>query len=139
MNYQIAIAGGITLLAFFAHALVGIREALSTAPAKSPQKANVDRNDVVERNWVQSMCAFQLVTIDLLALSVLLFVLAFTDLLGSKQVIAFCLVAFYFLWGSAWLLQLLFLKRRPKDFLLLSQWLFWFVCAGLIYWGAQSL
>jgi len=139
MNYQIAIAGGITLLAFFAHALIGIREALSTAPAKLTQRKNVDECAVVERNWVQSICAFQLVTIDLLALSVLLFVLAFTDILGSKQVIALCLAAFYFLWGSAWLLQLFVLKRRPKDFLLLGQWMFWFVCAGLIYWGAQSL
>ena len=139
MNYPIAVAGAITLLAFFAHTLVGIREALSTAPVKLATKDNSTNFEVVERNWVQSLCAFQLVTIDLLALSVLLFVLAFTDILGSEQLLAFGLSAYYFLWGSAWLIQLLALKRRAKDFLLLSQWLFWFVCAGLIYWGAQSL
>jgi len=139
MNYPIAIAGGITLLAFFAHTFVGIREALSTAPAKLLQKENVANFEVVERNWVQSMCAFQMVTIDLLALSVLLFVLAFTEILGSEKLLALGLAGFYFLWGSAWLLQLLLLKRRTKEFLLLSQWLFWFGCSGLIYWGAQSL
>lgn len=139
MNYQIAIAGFITLIAFFAHTFVGIREALSTAPAKLTEKGNVVNFEVVERNWVQSICAFQMVTIDLLALSVLLFLLAFTDILGSKELLALGLAAFYLLWGIVWLLQLLFLKRRAKDFLLLSQWLFWFACAGLMYWGAQSL
>ncbi len=139
MNYQIAIAGGITLIAFFAHSFIGIREALSTAPSKLTAKENVANFEVVERNWVQSICAFQMVTIDLLALSVLLFLLAFTDTLGSKKLLALGLAAFYFLWGSAWLIQLLFFKRRAKEFLLLGQWLFWFVCAGLIYWGGQSL
>jgi hypothetical protein len=139
MNYQIAIAGFITLIAFFAHTFVGIRQALTTAPARLTEKGNVVNFEVVERNWVQSICAFQMVTIDLLALSVLLFLLAFTDILGSKELLALGLAAFYLLWGIIWLLQLLFLKRRAKDFLLLSQWLFWFVCAGLMYWGAQSL
>ncbi len=139
MNYQIAIAGFITLIAFFAHTFVGIRQALITAPARLTKKENVANFEVVERNWVQSICAFQMVTIDLLALSVLLFLLAFTDILGSKELLALGLAAFYLLWGIIWLLQLLFLKRRAKDFLLLSQWLFWFVCAGLMYWGAQSL
>ncbi len=139
MNYQIAIAGFITLIAFFAHTFVGIRQAPTTAPARLTKKENVANFEVVERNWVQSICAFQMVTIDLLALSVLLFLLAFTDILGSKELLALGLAAFYLLWGIIWLLQLLFLKRRAKDFLLLSQWLFWFVCAGLMYWGAQSL
>lgn len=34
MNHQIIIASGFTLLAFFAHILGGIREALSTELAK---------------------------------------------------------------------------------------------------------
>lgn len=139
MNYQIAIAGAITLLAFFAHTFVGIREALTTAPSKLAEKESVANFQEVERNWVQSICAFQMVTVDLLVLSALLFLLAFTDIIGQKQLVGFSLSAFYFLWGSAWLLQLAIFKRQTKDYLLLSQWLFWFVCAGLIFWGAQSL
>ncbi len=45
------------------------------------------------------MCAFQLVTIDLLALSGVLYLLAFTNALAPKQSIAFALVAIYLLWG----------------------------------------
>lgn len=139
MNYPIAIAGGLTLLALFAHTFVGIRESLSIAPAKLTEKGNVANFEVLERNWVQIMCAFQMITIDLLALSTLLFLLAFTDIIGQKQLLAFSLAVFYFLWGSAWLLQLVIFKRQAKDFLFLGHWLYWFVIASFIFWGAQSL
>lgn len=139
MNYQIAIVGCLTLLAFFAHIFGGIREALSTEPAKLTKTGSLANFEVVERNWVQSMCAFQLVTVDLLVLSTLLFILAFTDIFIQKQLIGFSLAAFYFLWGCAWLIQLVFLKRKGKDYLILGHWLFWFACSGLIYWGSLSL
>lgn len=138
MNYPIALAGLITLLAFFAHAFAGIREAMSTAPAKLTEKEKITDFVMLDRNWVQLICVFQLVSIDLLVLSSLAFLLAFTDIIIQKKLLAFSLATFYVLWGSAWLVQLFIFKRSVKDFLLLSQWLFWFVCAGLIYWGAQS-
>ena len=70
MNYPIAIAGCLTLLAFVAHVTGGIKQSLSIAPAKIAG-SQVERGvlETLERNWVQAMCAFQLVTIDLLALS----------------------------------------------------------------------
>lgn len=83
MNDQIALVGGLTLLAFFAHIFGSIREALSTEPAKLTEKGNLANFEVVERNWVQSMCAFQLVTV-IYFLSVLLFLLAFTDIFIQK-------------------------------------------------------
>lgn len=139
MNYQIAVAGCLTLLAFFAHVFGGIREARSTEPAKWIEKGRIAGFEVVERNWVQSMCAFQLVTVDLLVLSALLFLLAFTDVLIQKQLIGFSLAVFYFLWGCAWLFQLVSLKRKGKDYLILGHWMFWFLCSGLIVWGSLSL
>ena len=139
MNYPIAIAGCLTALAFLAHIFGGIRETLSTAPERLAEKTSIPNFETVERNWVQSVCAFQLVTVDLLVLSTLLFVLVFTDIIEPKKWVALALAAFYALWGVAWLVQLLALKRRAKDFLLLGHWLFWFGCAGLIFWGAQSL
>lgn len=139
MNYQLAIVGALTVLALIAHIFGGIRQALSVEPAKLADKENLERFEMLERNWVQSMCAFQLVTIDLLALSALLFSLAFTDVFVQKQRIGFALAAFYFLWGCAWLGQLFMLRRKARDYLLLGQWVFWFGCSALIYWGSLSL
>jgi hypothetical protein len=139
VNYPILAAGVITFLAFIAHTFVGNKEALSTAPGRLGNSTDGSGFETVERNWVQSMCAFQLVTVDLLVLSVLLFALGATDYINPERQVALALVVFYVLWGTAWVIQLVVLKRQGKDFLILSQWLFWFVCAVLIYWGAQSL
>lgn len=139
MNYQLTIVGCFTLLAFLAHMLGGVREALSVSPEKIANKNKLENYEALDRNWVQSMCAFQLVSVDLLVLSSLLFVLALTDWLVQKQLIAFGLSLIYFLWGCVWLIQLFALKRKPKDYLFLGHWVFWFLCSGLVYWGAQSL
>jgi hypothetical protein len=140
LNYPIAIAGGLTVLAFVAHVTGGLRQSLSIAPTKLAG-SHIERGalEVLDRNWVQTMCAFQLVTIDLLALSGVLYLLAFTNVLAPRQPIAFAVAALYFLWGCSWLVQLFALKRRPKDYLFLGHWTFWFLCAGLVFWGALSL
>ena len=139
MNYQLAIVGGLTALALFAHLFGGLRQLLSVEPAKLTDKAKLANFETLERNWVLSMCAFQLVTVDLLALSTLLFFLAFTDVFAQKQLMGFALAALYFLWGCAWFVQLFTLQRKAADYLLLGQWVFWFGCSALIYWGSLSL
>ena len=139
MNYQLATVGGLTALALVAHVFGGIRQSLSVEPAKLADKEKLANFEALDRNWVQSMCAFQLVTVDLLALSVLLFLLAFTDVFVQKQLIGFALAAFYFLWGCAWLVQIVALKRKAMDYLVLGHWSFWFGCSALIYWGSLSL
>jgi hypothetical protein len=138
MNYPITAAGAIVLLAFFAHTFVGNREALSTRPHREPDENRSDAASI-ERNWVQLLCAFQLVTINLFVLSVLLFVLGTTDLLPARREVALAAAGFFTLWGAVWLVQLFALRRRLKDYLLLGQWVFWFLCAGLLLWGAQLL
>ena len=139
MNYQIAIVGGLTALALFAHVFGGIRQLLSVEPAKLTDKEKLANFETLDRNWVLSMCAFQLVTVDLLALSALLFFLAFTDVFAHKQLLGFALAAFYFLWGCAWRVQLFTLRRKAIDYLLLGQWGFCFGCSAVIYWGSLSL
>jgi len=138
MNTPIAIAGVIVLLAFFAHTFIGNKEALSTRP-KPPRFGEGETVKEIERNWVQCMCAFQLVTVDLLALSALLFALATPDLLPARREITLIAAGFFALWGGVWVVQLLVLRRQLKDYLLLGQWAFWFVCAGLLMFGAKSL
>jgi hypothetical protein len=139
MNFPIISAGAIVFLAFIAHTVVGRREALSTRPPQTPAEDSDAAAVTIERNWVQLLCAFQLVTVDLLVLSVFLLVLGTTDLIPARREFALFGAGFFTLWGIAWLVQLLVLRRHRKDYLLLGQWAFWFVCAGLLLWGAQLL
>ena len=139
MNYQLATVATITAAAFFAHVFGGIPQSLSAEPLKIADKDKVPKLETPQRNWVQLMCAFQLVTIDLLAVSVLLFLVALTDVFVQKQLIGFSLAGLYFLWGCSWIVQLFTLKRPAKDYLLLGQWIFWFGCSAVIYWGSLSL
>ena len=107
MNYPITIAASLTLLAFAAHVTGGLRQTLSIAPSKFAG-SHIERRelDILDRNWVQVMCAFQLISVDLLVLAGVLYLLAFTDTLSPKQPIALALAAIYFLWGCSWVLQL---------------------------------
>jgi hypothetical protein len=85
------------------------------------------------------MCAFQLVSVDLLALSLVLYLLAFTEVLQPAREIAWGMSGIYLLWGLSWLVQLFALKRKAADYLRLGHWSFWYLCAGLVYWGSLSL
>jgi hypothetical protein len=138
VNYQFAIVGGLTSLALLAHVFGGIRQSLSIEPSKLTSTTQAANLEGLDRNWVQSVCAFQMVTVDLLALSALLFLLAFTNVIHQKQAVGFALSAFYFLWGCLWLIQLVVLRRKAMDYLVLGHWIFWFLCSALIYWGALS-
>jgi hypothetical protein len=138
MNTPIAAAGCLTLIALGAHSVGAFRQVLLTAPGRLTDRSR-ENFDVIERNWVMAVCAFQMVAIDLLVLTTLLFLLAFTQLIPQGRLLALALSAFFVLWGLAWAVQLLVFRRKLKDFFILSQWLYWFVCAGLVYWGAQSL
>ena len=133
MNYQLATVAAITAGAFLAHVLGGIPQSLTAEPAKLADKDKAASLELPQRHWVQLMCAFQLVTVDLLAVSVLLFLVALTDVFAQKQLIGFSLSALYFLWGCSWVVQLFALKRPAKDYLLLGQSIFWFGCSAVIY------
>jgi heme/copper-type cytochrome/quinol oxidase subunit 4 len=140
MNYPIAAACGLTVLAFVAHMTGGIRQSLSIEPRKvAGESVSQIKLKALDRNWVQTMCAFQLVSVDLLALSIALYLLAFKNVLSPAQPIAWSLAIVYLFWGLSWLVQLLALKRKPIDYLFLGHWSFWFLCSGLIYWGSLSL
>lgn len=140
MNNPIALAFGLICLAVLAHILGGIRESLAVRPKKmSGEQAKNMSFGRIERNWVQLMCAFQLVSIDLIAVAVVLYLLAFTSYLQPASQIAFGMAVFFAAWGIVWLVQLASLKRAKRDYALLGQWVLWFVCSGLLTWGARTL
>jgi len=131
MNVQILIVACVSLLAVIAHIFGGTLETASISPDKKDEK--------LTRNWKQSMCAFQMLAIDLLLVTVVLFVISLTDLISFEYELTLFFSLLFFLWGVVWLIQLFWLTSKAKTYLLLPQWFFWFVCSGLLYWGAQSV
>ncbi len=129
MNLPVLVVACISLLAFIAHACVGIKESASIAPDES--------NEKLTQYWKQSMCAFQMLTIDLLLVTIALFVIALTDLIAFEYGLTLFLSLLFFLWGVVWLVQLFFLKSKAKTYWVLAQWVGWFVCSGVLFWAAN--
>ena len=127
MNLPIFLAGCFSLAALAAHSIIGTRESASLAPKGTSQE--------LKTHWIQSMCAFQLVTIDLLAITIALFVIAVTDLIYFEKELSFIIAAIYAFWGMAWLIQLGFLKVTLKEYFKLPQWILFWVCSLLIFFG----
>ena len=98
MNIPFAAAALLLSVAFFAHLFVGTRETLSLKPdaENSTQQST--------RNWMQAVCAFQLVSVDLLLLAATACLLAFTRVFDGMEAAAARFVAAYLgLWYAAWL------------------------------------
>ncbi len=128
MNIPVLIVACLSLLAVIAHIVGGTIESASIAPSKT--------NEKLTRNWLQSMCAFQMLAIDLLLVTIVLFLISLTDFIAFEHELTLLLSLLFFLWGVVWLIQLFWLKSKVKTYLLLPQWIFWFICSALLYWGA---
>jgi len=83
------------------------------------------------------MCAFQMLAVDIGTIAGLLFVISLTDIIPFEREALLVLSLVYLLWGVVWLVQLFWLKSDGKTYLVLPQWVLWFVCSGLLYYGAQ--
>lgn len=127
MNLPVLIVACITLLAVFAHVLGGTKETAAIAPDQE--------NDKLTAHWVQAMCAFQMLSVDLLAVALLLFAVVFVDFGPIEDQILMALSALFFLWGAVWVVQVLWLKRSAATLLRLPHWVVWFVCSGLLLFG----
>jgi uncharacterized protein YhhL (DUF1145 family) len=130
MNIPIFIVAVISTLAVFGHVFGGTRDTASIAPTKEDKK--------LTRNWKQAMGAFQMLAVDLLLVTIALFVIALTDVIPFEHELTLFLSLLYFLWGLVWLIQMLWLKSEIKTYLNLPHWVLWFVCSGLLYYGAIS-
>lgn len=128
MNIPILIVACITLLAFLAHLFGGTRETAAIAPDGNDEKLTA--------HWVQAMCAFQMLSVDLLAVAALLFVIALGDLGAFEPTITLILALLYAAWGIVWIIQVKWLKRPSVGLMRLPHWMVWFFCAGLLFLGA---
>lgn len=104
MNIPALIVAAITLLAFLAHLFGGTRETAAIAPSRDDTKLSA--------YWVQAMCAFQMLAVDLLFIAALLFAIVFYDLGEIESTILLILSALYFLWGAVWLIQMAWVKKQ---------------------------
>lgn len=116
----------ILLAAVIAHVFVGTRETAALRPVDSH----------LTTHWAQAMCAFQMLSVDLLAVCVLLFAIALYDLGAIEPTLVLLLAALFLLWGVAWVIQTLWLQRDVKMLFRLPHWLVWFFCSGVLFWAA---
>jgi len=128
MNIPVLIVAVVTLLAFLAHLFGGTRETAAIAPAEGEDK--------LAAHWVQAMCAFQMLAVDLLVVAVALFAIVFTDLGPHESLIIQGFALLFFLWGTVWVIQVVWLKHEAVGLLRLPHWIVWFVCALLLLYGS---
>lgn len=129
MNIPFLAAALLLTAAFFAHLIVGTRETLSLQT-----DGEKDR-----RNWMQALCVFQLVSVDLFLTAAAAYLLACTQMAGVRREIAYFIAAYLGAWGVVWLVQLKAAGCGGKNYYLLGQWIMFFLCSGLMAWGAQVL
>ena len=120
----------VSLLAVVAHVLGGTRETAAIRPSGHDEKLTA--------HWIQAMCAFQMLSVDLLAVSLLLFAIAFWDLGPSEETYVLLLSLLFFLWGTVWAFQAWWIKKTPQYLFRLPHWVVWFACSGLLYWGTHA-
>lgn len=128
MNIWVLSVACITLIAFIAHVFVGTKETATIAPTSQDKSLTA--------NWVQAMCAFQMLSVDLLAVAAALFAVAFFDFGPAERPIVLLLCLLFFLWGLVWVIQLLWIKSPAATLLRLPHWVIWFFCSGLLYLGS---
>lgn len=128
MSISVLSVACITVIALVAHVFAGTRETAAIAPSSQGEKLTA--------NWVQAMCAFQMLSVDLLVVSVALFTVVFFDLGPMERPVVLLLSLLFFLWGLVWVIQLRWLKRPSASLLRLPHWMIWFLCSGLLYYGS---
>lgn len=128
MNIWVFSVACITLIAFLAHVFVGTKETASIAPTATDGKLTT--------NWVQAMCAFQMLSVDLLVVAAALFAIVFFDFGPMERPAVLSLSLLFFLWGVAWVVQMKWLNRRAATPWRLPHWIVWFVCSALLYLGS---
>ena len=128
MNIPVLIVACITLLAVIAHVIGGTRETAAIAPDPKDSKLTA--------HWVQAMCAFQMLAVDLLVVAVALFAIALKDFGEMESVAIQFFSGLFFLWGVVWVVQVVWLKREAVGLMRLPHWIVWFVCSGVLLLGA---
>lgn len=128
MNIPVLIVAMIMLMALIGHITIGTRETASLEPKGTRGKPMA--------NWVQTMCAFQMLSVDLLILIGVLLAIALWDIIPNEPLLVLAMAGYFALQGVLWLGHILWFKRDGATLRSLPHWGVWFACAGLLYFGA---
>ncbi len=91
MNIPVLIVASFSLLAVIAHIFGGTKETASISPNESDIK--------LTRSWKQAMCAFQMLAIDLIAVTIAMFTISLTEIIPFEYELTLFLSLLYLLWG----------------------------------------
>ena len=128
MNIPVLIVACIMALAVVAHVIGGTRETAALKPDPSDSKLTA--------HWVQALCAFQMLSLDLLIVTAACFAIVIYDLGTLERPLTLGLAGVFLLWGLIWIAQSLWVQRSFSILLRLPHWTVWFLCAGLLVWGS---
>ncbi len=131
MNIPILIAGVLSLIAFFAHALVGDWEHRVLKPAINSPNKN-------KETWVQARSGWHWVSVDLFLAGTVLLLIATTEIIKAKAEISLLLSIYFLACGIVWLGTVAQSRTNNKQILVLGQWMFCFLMSGLIFIGGQT-
>ncbi len=123
---SLIIANILCALAFVVHTIFGDRELQQIEP--------IDESDLKKRQfWTMARCGWHWVSFDLLAASVLLTLVNFSDFFTSEVTVLQLLMVYFLGYGLFWLITILISKPFPKRFLQLGQWILLWLIGGLIW------
>jgi hypothetical protein len=129
MNVALLAANALVLLTFIAHTFWGDNEYKILEP--------VDGSTDHQEKWTMGRGAFHIVSADFLLAFIGLTLINFTEYVKEKSLLLTLLALYFFAYGLAFLLTLIFSKKFKNSFFRLGQWLLLFAIAGLIYWGIE--
>ncbi|MFK7734773.1 MAG: hypothetical protein AB8B50_02025 [Pirellulaceae bacterium] len=125
------IAGGLCLLAFGVHTFVGTREFQHFRPG-------ADAAEKPKEAWVQSLAGWQVVSVELLSVSILLLLIGTTSMVPNPGWVLGAIAIYFASAGTTWLATVLaWGHNRPRLIWTLGQWLFFYLIAILS--GLSSL
>ncbi|MEM6303540.1 MAG: hypothetical protein AAF744_02410 [Pseudomonadota bacterium] len=128
MNIPILIVAAVMSVAILGHVFIGTRETATLEPRAASGKPMA--------NWVQTMCAFQMLTIDLIVLTAALYWLALGEPGALARPLTLAIAGYFALQGLLWLGHILWFSRPGASLLTLPHWAVWLGCAALLWWGA---
>lgn len=127
MNLLATIAGVSTLVGASIHAVVGGREFSLIKPQDAEKPREI---------WLQTLCGWHWVSVDLLLAATVLLLIGLTDLIPAESVVFSVTGSYFGLCGVVWLSTAIISGRDVDRVLLkLSQWIFCFLIASLAFWA----
>ncbi len=127
MNVLAAVAGALTLVAVGIHAFVGGRKFGLIRPENPEKPLEV---------WLQALCGWHWVSVDLLLASATLLTIGLTDLIPAERVVLSVIGAYFGLCGIVWFVTVVISGRDvDRSLLKMAQWIFCFLISALAFWS----